>query len=148
MYTNSFIARATGEPATSAGTWSKGYGAAGYSLYTNLTYLLKDQVSGYAVQYPAAMGTENQGASDMLKHLGEQVKACPDQKYSLGGHSQGGFAVVNAVPKMSPDVLKRIVAITMFGSPACPAAVKDRCISYCNSGDSVSTSSERSICSI
>jgi hypothetical protein len=133
------IARATGEPATSANTWSKGYGAAGFSLLQNLTYILKDDVSGYAVQYPAAMGSQGQGTTDILKHVEAQVKACPNMKFSMGGHSQGGFAVVDAVPKLSPEALKRLVSITMFGSPACPASVRDRCISYCNSGDSVSS---------
>jgi hypothetical protein len=138
-----FSARATGEPATSAGTWSKGYGAAGFSLFKNLTDSKSPSYiqgsDGYAVQYPAAMGTENQGAADMIKHLEQVSKACPQQKYALGGHSQGGFAVVNAVPKMSGELLKRITAITMFGSPACPNQVKDRCISFCNQGDTVST---------
>jgi hypothetical protein len=110
-----------------------------------LTYLLKDEVSGYAVQYPAGMGTQGQGTTDIVKHIDAQLKACPDQKFSLGGHSQGGFAVVDAVPKLSAEALKKVVAITMFGSPACPASVRNRCISYCNSGDSVRTPRENCV---
>jgi alpha-beta hydrolase superfamily lysophospholipase len=84
------------------------------------------------------MGTQGQGTTDIISHITKLLTQCPQQKYALGGHSQGGFAVVDAVPKMSAAMLQRVVAITMFGSPACPAAVKDRCISYCNAGDSVS----------
>jgi hypothetical protein len=79
----------------------------------------------------------------MLKHITEMSTACPGTKYALGGHSQGGFAVTGAVPKMSPDLLKKVIAITMFGSPACNAQVKDRCISYCNQGDTVSNAELR-----
>jgi hypothetical protein len=130
-------ARATGEPAASKRAWSQGYGAAGKSLLSNVTALIPGS-GGYAVNYPAALGTENQGAADMIKHLNEKVKACPKTLYALGGHSQGGFAVVNAAPKMTKEVLDKIVAVTMFGSPACPAALLNRCISYCATGDSVS----------
>jgi hypothetical protein len=141
---NKFIARATGEPAASAGKWSKGYGAAGYSLFTNLTALVPG-ATGYAVNYPAAMGTEDQGAKDMTRHIVERAKQCPQQKYALGGHSQGGFAVDIAVKPGKPnslprELLPRVIAITMFGGKPCAAPVKDRCISYCNSNDGVSGS--------
>jgi hypothetical protein len=132
-------ARATGEPAASKRTWSQGYGAAGKSLVGNVTAMIPGS-DGYAVNYPAAMGTENQGAADMIRHLNEKVKACPNTVYALGGHSQGGFAVVNAAPKMSKEVLAKVIAVTMFGSPACPAQLRSRCISYCASGDSVCAS--------
>jgi alpha-beta hydrolase superfamily lysophospholipase len=92
---------------------------------------------GYPVNYPAAMGSQGQGTTDILRHLNEKIKACPNTKYALGGHSQGGFAVVDAGPKFTKEMLSRIVAVTMFGSPACPNQIKDRCISYCANGDSV-----------
>jgi hypothetical protein len=47
----SFLGRATGEPNAAAGRWSKGYGAAGYSLLTNITKLVPD-TTGYPVNYP------------------------------------------------------------------------------------------------
>lgn len=66
---NSNTARATTEPpvgvdsATSeqwevaaAKTWSKGYGAAGYSLFTNVTKLVAG-ATGYPVHYPASAAT-------------------------------------------------------------------------------------------
>jgi hypothetical protein len=108
------------------------------SLYNNLTVYVPG-TTGYPVHYPAAMGSQGQGTTDLLKHMTQKMKECPQQRYALGGHSQGGFAVVDAVPKMSKEMLDKVVAITMFGSPDCPKAVKDRCISYCNAGDPVCT---------
>ena len=71
----------------------------------------------------------------MLNHITQMAKACPAQKYVLGGHSQGGNVTFHAIPRMAPGVLSRIVAVTMFGSPACPSQVADRCNSYCYKGD-------------
>lgn len=36
---------------------------------------------------------------------------------------------------MSKEVLGKIVAVTMFGSPKCPKEVEGRCNSYCYKGD-------------
>ena len=83
------------------------------------------------------MGTEDKGAADMVRHINERAKACPDQKYVIGGHSQGSFAVQLAIPKFPPDILKRIIAVTHFGGKECLPAVAGRCISYCNKGDPV-----------
>jgi hypothetical protein len=71
----------------------------------------------------------------MLNHITQMAKACPNQKYALGGHSQGGNVTFHSIPRMAPDVLSRIIAVTMFGSPACPTQVADRCNSYCYKGD-------------
>jgi alpha-beta hydrolase superfamily lysophospholipase len=79
-------------------------------------------------------GSPGEGSTDMIKHLTDRARACPNQKFALGGHSQGGFVTTGAVPKLPADVLKRIVAVTMFGAPPCPAQVRDRCISYCQDG--------------
>jgi hypothetical protein len=49
-----YTARATGEPDVSKGVWSKGYGAAGYSLLTNITALVPDTTS-YPVEYPVSV---------------------------------------------------------------------------------------------
>jgi hypothetical protein len=62
-------------------------------------------------------------------------KDCPKQKYALGGHSQGGNVTYHAIPRIPKDILPRIVAVTMFGSPACREQVADRCNSYCYKGD-------------
>jgi hypothetical protein len=45
--------RATGEPDVSRGAWSKGFGAAGYSLMTNITKLMPD-TTAYPVRYPVS----------------------------------------------------------------------------------------------
>lgn len=76
----------------------------------------------------------------MVNQLKEKGRACPQQMYAIGGHSQGGFVTTGAIPKLPQDVLKRVVAVTMFGSPACPSQVRGRCISYCQSGDTVCAS--------
>jgi alpha-beta hydrolase superfamily lysophospholipase len=81
------------------------------------------------------------GAQDMVKRLTTQAAACPNQKFALGGHSQGGAVVTAGLPNVPAEILPRIVAVTMFGSPPCSDVTKqvgDRCKSFCNKGDSVS----------
>ena len=75
----------------------------------------------------------------MINHLTAQAQECPDQKFVLGGHSQGGVVTVQVIPQLPEDVLSRVIAVTMVGSPDCPAEVEDRCRSYCNDGDFVSS---------
>jgi hypothetical protein len=96
------------------------------------------------------------GAADMADHMKKQSTACPKQKFVMvsstvknennvhllirihqGGHSQGGFVTTQTVAKLPKDVQEKIVAITMFGSPACPKGGNwaERCRSYCNFGD-------------
>jgi predicted esterase len=77
------------------------------------------------------------GVKDMLAQLSQQSKACPNQKFALGGHSQGGMVTVQVIPQIPKDILAKVVAVAMFGSPPCPAAVAGRCNSYCNKGDFV-----------
>ncbi|QDS68046.1 hypothetical protein FKW77_009712 [Venturia effusa] len=134
-------ARATTEPAETAKIWSKGYGAAGTSIFSNVTKLIPE-ATGYPVHYPASFGaspctSEDPGVADMLKQIETKAKACPDQKYVLGGHSQGGVVTVRTINKIPADLLPRILAVTMVGSPECPASVKDRCKSFCNQGDGI-----------
>jgi predicted alpha/beta-hydrolase family hydrolase len=73
----------------------------------------------------------------MLNHLSERSRACKTTKFVLGGHSQGGGVTVRTISKIPTDILAKVIAVTMFGSPPCPAAVADRCKSYCNAGDTV-----------
>jgi hypothetical protein len=149
---NTRIARATTEPPQTdwkdegaiakfdqlaATTWSKGYGAAGASLFTNITKLIPGS-TGYPVHYPASSGNSMPvGIKDMLAELSKQSTACPKQKFVIGGHSQGGMVTTSVIPQIPKDILAKIIAVTMFGSPPCPAAVQDRCHSYCNKGDFV-----------
>jgi hypothetical protein len=117
--------------------WSKGYGAAGYSLFQNLTALMPT-ATGYAVHYPANWQmniSAPTGVKDMLAHLEQQSKACPNQKFALGGHSQGSGVTVRAIPSIPANILAKVVAVTMFGGQACPSQVAGRCKSFCNAGD-------------
>jgi hypothetical protein len=76
-----------------------------------------------------------------------QIKsqACPNQKYVLAGHSQDAVLIYMAVPKMSKEMLDRVLATTMSGASPCRPAVKDRCMSYCNAGDMLRQTLEDSL---
>lgn len=76
--------------------------------------------------------------NDILKHIDAKSKACPQQKFVLGGHSQGSVVVKSSIPKIPQAAMANLLAVTMFGAPPCPAEVKDKCKSYCNAGDDVS----------
>lgn len=75
-----------------------------------------------------------------MADLVSQAKSnCPDTKIALGGYSQGGFVVSNAISSagVNPD---DIIAAIVYGDPSRQAAggldaskVKD----YCVSGDGV-----------
>lgn len=128
--------RATGESGPAVNTWSKGFGEAGYSLSTNITKLVPETTS-YPIVYPAntQWDSTEKGVLDMLSHITRQSSLCPTQRFSLGGHSQGGNVTFHANPRISKEVLVKIVAVTMFGSPKCPKEVEGRCNSYCYKGD-------------
>ncbi|KAF2434111.1 alpha/beta-hydrolase [Tothia fuscella] len=134
-------ARATTEPV--------GLGAAGKNLWNHLQKDLPGS-SVYAVNYPASMdlnGGGCKGVNDLVSHLQKRSAACPNMKFALGGHSQGGAVVTAAGPKLALEkaIVNKIVAITMFGSPPCsdfekPAGVAPllaRCKSFCNKGDTI-----------
>lgn len=145
--------------AAASKTDSKGYGAAGYALWQNLTTLIPG-ITGHPVRYPVYTGhkcdqlgskyakikqanfgncnSENPGIIDIIEELTVMSKKCPEQRYVLGGHSQGGLIHVRAITLLPKQVLARILAVTMVQSPQCPASVKDKCRSYCNKGDEVS----------
>lgn len=79
------------------------------------------------------------GVADLIKRLKSQSAACPNQKFALGGHSQGGAVVTAAVPHIPKELVAKIVAVTMFGSPPCSdiPQVGGRCKSFCNKGDTI-----------
>jgi hypothetical protein len=95
--------------------------------------------TGWPVPYPASMaeGSAAKGVQQMIARVEARVKACPNTKIVLGGHSQGGGVTAGTIPKLSKEALEKVIAVTMFGSPPCPAAVQGRCKSYCNSGDNI-----------
>jgi len=63
----------------------------------------------------------------MVNEIKTKSKACQNQRYVLGGHSQGGMVTVSAIAKLAKELPKeamdRIIAVTMFGSPKCPQIV-------------------------
>ncbi|KAF2665598.1 alpha/beta-hydrolase [Microthyrium microscopicum] len=126
--------RATGEPGLTSPT--AGYGAAGYALLTNLTALVPG-ASGHALDYPAGFlpTSSNIGTTALLTYLSSASTRCPSQRYALGGHSQGGNVTYHAIPRIPAEILSKIVAVTMFGSPKCQPQVVGRCNSYCYVGD-------------
>ena len=75
----------------------------------------------------------------MVRRLEERARACPGIKFALGGHSQGGAVATAAIPLIPRELVARIVAVTMFGSPPCRDVpqVAGRCKSFCNKGDNV-----------
>jgi predicted esterase len=82
--------------------------------------------------------SESKGVSDMIAQLTTLSKACPNQSYVIGGHSQGAVVTTTVVRQMPKELLPKLLAVTMFGAPACPEQVAGRCKSYCNKGDDVS----------
>ncbi|PGH18245.1 hypothetical protein AJ79_00584 [Helicocarpus griseus UAMH5409] len=123
--------------------WSRGYGAAGYSTLTNLTALIPSDgavvaADGYPVQYPAngsGCSSEEVGTDDMVNRVMNMAFACPDTKFAIGGHGEGGIATIRAISALPPEDLEKVIAVIMFGSSGCPDEVRDRCRSYCNAGD-------------
>ncbi|KAE9973739.1 hypothetical protein EG328_011214 [Venturia inaequalis] len=119
----------------------QGYGAVGASIFSNVAKLIPG-ITGYPVSYPASSGgnqcaSEDTGVSDMLKQIANKAIECPRQKFVLGGYSQGGIIAVRTINKMPVDLLPKIIAVTLVGSPECPASVKGRCKSFCNAGDAI-----------
>jgi hypothetical protein len=102
-----------------------------------------DGVAIQGVDYEASIASNiNQGrdGGPVMAKLVQQAKSsCPDTKIALGGYSQGGFVVSNAIASsgVNPD---DISAAVLYGDPSQKAAggldpskVKD----YCTSGDGV-----------
>jgi pimeloyl-ACP methyl ester carboxylesterase len=72
----------------------------------------------------------------MLSRLEAQAKACPTQKFALGGHSQGSGVAAATIPKIPKDILARVVAVTMIGGRPCESlGLGARCQSYCHFND-------------
>jgi len=120
-------------------------------------------VTGYAVDYPASFdpNSKNLGADDVVKHLGEQTKKCPKQKFALIGYSQGADVMHGASVKLPTSIFPSIVALVMFGDPgnrganvrsplggmvpAFPAELAKKLKENCERGDPVCTNSGKEI---
>lgn len=112
-FNNSIKARGSGEPLAPA------YGVVvGDPLYEEVKKSITD-ATGYKVDYPASFAStsRNAGSDDVVKHLKEQSKTCPNQNYVLVGYSQGGDVMHSAAAKLDPSLYSRIYAIVMYGDP-------------------------------
>lgn len=54
---------------------------------------------------------------DVVKHLTEASKQCPNQNYVLIGYSQGADVMHSAGTRLPADVFPRIIALVMYGDP-------------------------------
>lgn len=91
----------------------------GDPLYAAVKTLIPE-VTGYRVDYPASFSPDslNLGRDNVIKHMTEQPKQCPNQKYVMVGYSQGADVMHNGLAKLAdPSLHSRIVALVMFGDP-------------------------------
>jgi cutinase len=134
----------------------------GDPIYAATKKLIPD-ATGYKVDYPASFAKDSKakGAADVLKHLTEASKACPQQNYVLIGYSQGADVMHQAAAQISPDLYPRIVALVMFGDPGnkgpsakspmggtvpkFPAPLAGKVKENCAKGDPVCTNSGKEV---
>lgn len=95
------------------------------------------EVRGYPVQYPANMLGGSTGVADIQKRLSGQIKACPDEKFALVGYSQGGMITTQVTPKLSKDVLEKVLAVVLYGAQdgSNMGALKTKTLANCAPGD-------------
>jgi len=112
------FARGTGQPS--------GVGKVGQAFIDSLG----SQISGrsmdvYAVNYPAtaafASSAQN-GADDVVAHVGDMMGRCPNTRMVLGGFSQGAGVIDLAAPALPPQAIDHVAAIAVFGNPTSPLA--------------------------
>lgn len=122
------FARGTNEP--------PGMGRVGDAVYQDLQGALGGRsVGAYGVNYPASYNflTALDGVDDARNHIAAMAADCPNTRIALGGFSQGA-AVVSILagvspiplqgaarfipPSLSPDLARRVAAVTVFGNPA------------------------------
>jgi cutinase len=71
----------------------------------------------YNVVYPPSMGAQSPatGVADTIKHMTQQSAACPNQKFVIGGYSQGAVVMHRAAVQLNPGIKARIIATATFG---------------------------------
>ena len=113
-----------------------GLGRVGQALADTLGPQLGNRSLGvYPVNYPATYDflTAADGATDATNHIAAMAADCPNTRIALGGFSQGA-AVVSMLagvspiplegaarfvpPSLSPDLARKVAAVTVFGNPA------------------------------
>jgi len=146
-------ARGTGEPGTLGLI-------VGDPLYSALkSHISGKTISSYAVDYPASVdpNSASQGNADLVQHVKDQAAACPNQKFILGGYSQGANVVDNSIGISSegavvggkivatiPDAIEpRVAAVLLFGNPiravgrSVTGTYQARTKDYCANGDPI-----------
>lgn len=146
-------ARGTSEP-----------GTLGFIVGDPLFSALKRNISGksissYAVDYPASLDLNSvaTGNRDLVEHVKSQAAACPNQKFILGGYSQGANVVDNSigissegavvggkiVATIPAELEPRVAAVLLFGNPiraigrSVTGTYEARTKDYCADGDPV-----------
>ncbi|KAF2220207.1 Alpha/Beta hydrolase protein [Elsinoe ampelina] len=92
----------------------------GDPIYSNLTRVFRD-VQGYPVQYPASSANDSalMGATDVIRRLNAQSRACPRQRFALVGYSQGAGVIRLAANALNDTRIEnKIVAFVGVGDPA------------------------------
>ena len=57
------------------------------------------------------------GNANLKGQLKKEILACPEQKYILGGYSQGAHVVGDVIQELEPAILERITFVALFGDP-------------------------------
>ncbi|PKK14962.1 cutinase family protein [Thermomonospora sp. CIF 1] len=111
-------------------------------------------LTSYPVDYPADASptSPRQGVQDLVRHVTQQARECPNQKFVLVGYSQGasvvngaiGTGVVGGATELPREVRPQIAAVLLFGNPARlgpgepdTGEFADRTLDICNQGDPV-----------
>jgi hypothetical protein len=96
--------------------WSKGYGAAGYSLFTNLTSLIP-KMAGYPVHYPVNSATQSLAALPLIENELRQGSRAARQKTQA---SKTWQTISNRERQRVRQSSLRLVAILKVPLTSCP----------------------------
>jgi cutinase len=140
------FARGTGE--------APGLGSVGTSFVADLKGdLSSTSMSVYAVKYAAEddQRSVKPGSLDLISHIKAEAVRCPNQRFVLGGYSQGASVVDDALglffsSPLPPALAPKIAAVVVFGNPlgltrlsleTASATYGSISKSFCNDGDIV-----------
>lgn len=86
-----------------------------YPAEGNYIALLGSRLSWVAAgEYKASV---EKGVSNLIELLSTESAKCPDQKYILGGYSQGAHVIGDALDKLGDNILSKIAYVALFGDP-------------------------------
>ncbi|KAH1488106.1 hypothetical protein KXX57_007917 [Aspergillus fumigatus] len=102
-------ARGTNEP--------QGVSLMFYPLIHNILANVTGGVS-LPVEYPAAPDQNTTtGERFVIETIGQGLRDCPNQKYSLFGYSQGATLMLNVLSELSDSALESIKSVIIVGNP-------------------------------